>query len=312
MALISLAGIQVVFPTGSGRIRAADSVDISLNAGDHLALIGESGCGKTVLGMAVMRLLPENAEVRGTIQYGNLNLLAQSEHAMQRIRGREIAMIAQNSASTLNPVMTIGEQIAEPLVIHKILSRRAAQDEASRLLGMMGFDDPEQAKDRYPHEFSGGMRERIHIAIALACNPRMIIADEPTAGLDAQIKLQVMELLKKQMGDSQTLFLITHDLGAASFLCSRIAVMYAGEIIETGNLKDVISQPGHPYTQGLIASHPSAGLHPIPGMSPPPGQLPAGCRFCSRCPAAADACRTTHPSLVHTGSSRQVRCLHYD
>jgi peptide/nickel transport system ATP-binding protein len=220
-------------------------------------------------------------------------------------------MIAQNSASALNPVMKIGDQIAEPLLVHRILPRQAALEEATHLLGQMGFDDPELAKDRYPHEFSGGMRERILIAIALICKPGLVIADEPTAGLDAQVKLQVLELIKSQLADRRTLLLITHDLGAASFLCTRIAVMYAGEIVETGSVHDVLSLPMHPYTQGLIASHPSAGLHPIPGMSPPPDQLPAGCRFSPRCPAVTDACRSTHPSLKNTGGSRQVRCLHY-
>jgi peptide/nickel transport system ATP-binding protein len=277
-----------------------------------MRLIGESGCGKTVLGMAMMRLLPENAQVSGTIRYEDLNLLSQSESEMQQIRGREIAMIAQNSASALNPVMRIGEQIAEPLLVHKILSRQAAYNETSRLLAQMGFENPERAKDCYPHEFSGGMRERILIAIALSCNPGLVIADEPTAGLDAQVKLQVLELIKNQIGDTRTLLLITHDLGAASFLCTRIAVMYAGEIVETGRLHDVLTMPMHPYTQGLIASHPSAGLHPIPGMSPPPDLLPAGCRFFSRCPSATDTCQSTHPSLLQTDRSRQVRCLHYD
>nr|WP_320160211.1 ABC transporter ATP-binding protein [uncultured Methanoregula sp.] len=311
MALISLTGIQVAFPARSGRIRAVDTIDLSLEEGDRQALIGESGCGKTVLGMAVMGLLPENAQVRGTIQYGNQNLISLSPRKLQQIRGREISLISQNSANALNPVVKIGEQVAEPLLTHKLLSRQAAQDEASRLLGLMGFDDPEQAKNRYPHEFSGGMRERILIAMALSCNPRLIIADEPTAGLDAQVKLQVLELIKKQLADDRTLLLITHDLGAASFLCTRIAVMYAGEIVETGLLQDVLSMPKHPYTQGLIASHPSAGLHPIPGMSPPPDQLPAGCRFFPRCQAATDACRSTHPTLTETSRSHQVRCVHY-
>jgi peptide/nickel transport system ATP-binding protein len=312
MALISLTGLQVMFPAPSGRVRAVDTVDLSLNTGDRLALIGESGCGKTMLGMAVMGLLPENAEIGGTIQYGNVNLLSLPERALQQIRGREIAMISQNSASALNPVMRIGEQVAEPLLVHKILCRQGAPEEVSRLLGLMGFDDPERAKDGYPHEFSGGMRERILIAIALIGNPRLVIADEPTSGLDAQVKLQVLELIKNQLAGTKTLLLITHDLGTAAFLCTRIAVMYAGEIVETGPLQDVLSMPNHPYTQGLITSHPSAGLHPIPGMSPPPDQLPDGCRFFPRCPASTEACRSTHPLLRNTGGSRQVRCLHYD
>jgi len=312
MALISLTGVQVAFPSRYGRICAADSVDLALDTGDRMALIGESGCGKTVLGMAVMGLLPENAHVSGTIRYGDRDLLTLPPAAMQQIRGREISMIQQNSANSLNPVMTVGEQVAESLLVHRHLSRHAAQEEVSRLLGLMGFEDPERVQGCYPHEFSGGMRERILIALALACNPRLVIADEPTAGLDAQVRLQVLNLIKNQIGDNRTLLLITHDLGAAALLCTLIAVMYAGEIIETGPLHAVLSMPKHPYTLGLIASHPSAGLHPIPGMSPPPDQLPDGCRFCPRCSAATDACRCTHPALTDTGGSRQVRCLQYD
>jgi peptide/nickel transport system ATP-binding protein len=312
MALISLTELRVTFPGRSGTIRAVDSVDLSLDPGERLALIGESGCGKTVLGMAVMGLLPENAGTGGTIRYGDRDLCSLPDHEIQRIRGREIAMISQNSASALNPVTTVGDQIAEALLVHKICSRKEARTEAVRLLGLMGFEDPDQAQIRYPHEFSGGMRERILIAIALACKPWLVIADEPTSGLDAGVKAQILELIRNRLADNRTLLLITHDVGAAAFLCTRIAVMYAGEIVETGPLREVLTMPKHPYTQGLIASHPSAGLHPIPGMSPSPDHLPAGCRFSPRCPVATDLCRSTHPNLTGTGGSRQVRCLHYD
>lgn len=309
MALISVDGLRVVFPTGPSRVRAVDAVDLALGDGDRLALIGESGCGKTVLGMAVMGLLPANAEISGAIRYRDTDLLSAPEKTMLKLRGREIALIPQNSAGALNPVIPIGEQVAEPLLVHRILPRPQAREETCRLLGRMGFSEPGKAQDRYPHEFSGGMRERVLIAMALACSPRLIIADEPTSGLDAGIKLQILELMRDRLAQDRTLLLITHDLGTARYLCDRIAVMYAGEIVEAGPLRGVLAMPLHPYTQGLIASHPSAGLHPIPGTSPSPDQLPGGCRFAPRCPAAQDRCRTTHPDLRTTGGSRQVRCI---
>jgi peptide/nickel transport system ATP-binding protein len=312
MTVLSVSGLRVIFPRGESRVRAVDTVDLGLVRGDRLALIGESGCGKTVLGMAVMGLLPANAEIGGTIRYGTTDLLSASAATMQQLRGWEIAMVPQNSSSALNPVMMVGEQVAEPLVIHGLLPRPAALAEARRLLGQTGIGDPDAAAIRYPHEFSGGMRERVLIAIALACNPILIIADEPTAGLDAEIKRQVLELIKNQLAEKKTLLLITHDLGAARFLCTRIAVMYAGEIVEEGPLQNVMAMPWHPYTQGLIASHPSAGLHPIPGISPSPDRLPDGCRFSPRCPVARAECRTHHPLLKNKNGQRQVRCLIYD
>jgi peptide/nickel transport system ATP-binding protein len=312
MELIRIANLRVAFSTRSEEIRAVDTVDLSIQSGDTLCLIGESGCGKTVMGMAIMGLLPTNAGISGTIRYGDQELLSAPEQTMQQIRGKEIAMISQNSGNALNPVMNVGDQVAEPLVIHHVCPEPEARREAIRLLSALGFKDPERAAEQYPHEFSGGMRERILIALALICNPRLIIADEPTAGLDAQVKSQILNLIKKQVVGNRTLFLITHDLGTASFLCERIAVMYAGEIVESGPTKDVLAMPLHPYTQGLLASLPSAGLHPIPGMSPTPAHLPRGCRFFERCPAALDQCDSDHPEMIRAEGSRQVRCFHYD
>ncbi len=312
MELIRIAGLNVVFLTRSGKIRAVDTVDLTLSEGDTLSLIGESGCGKTVMGMAVMGLLPKNAGISGTIRYGGQDLVTAPENAIRQIRGKEIAMISQNSANTLNPVMKVGDQIAEPLLIHHLCSADEAEKEVIRLLDALGFEDPVQAAGRYPHEFSGGMRERILIALALICNPRVIIADEPTSGLDAQIKIQILHLIKEKVAGNRTLFLITHDLGTASFLCTRIAVMYAGEIVETGPTKEVFGMPLHPYTKGLLSSLPSAGLHSIPGTSPSPSHLPEGCRFFNRCPAAWDRCKTEHPGTTSVGGTRQVRCFLYD
>ena len=311
MVLIHIADLKVVFSTRSEKIRAVDTVDLTINEGETLGLIGESGCGKTVMGMAMMGLLPVNAGISGIIQYSGQDLVTAPEPVMQQIRGRDLAMISQNSANTLNPVMKIGDQIAEPLLVHRLYSADEAKNEVIRLLGALGFEDPIQAGGRYPHEFSGGMRERVLIALALICNPRVIIADEPTSGLDAQVKIQILHLIKEKVTGNRTLFLITHDLGTASFLCTRLAVMYAGEIVEIGPTKDVLSQPFHPYTQGLLASLPSAGLHTIPGVSPSPSSLPLGCRFSERCTAALERCRNEHPAMKEIGGTRQVRCFLY-
>lgn len=299
----------VRFPTRSECVRAVDTVDLSIPRGDHVALIGESGCGKTVLGMAVMGILPKNARVSGSIWYRDRDLLQESEERMQEIRGLGIAMVMQNSGCSLNPVVSVGSQVAEPLVIHRMLAKAAAEEEAVRLLASLGFDEPEHAVRCYPHEFSGGMRERIHIATALACRPELVIADEPTSGLDAEVKTQILRLMREQMA-GRTLLLITHDIGTAHALCSRVAVMYAGEIVEEGPVHDLLAHPLHPYTQGLLASLPSAGLHPIPGMSPSPANLPAGCRFAARCPSATPRCGTEHPPMI-ARDSRKVRCFHY-
>jgi len=307
--LLRISGLSVTFSSRSGPVRAVDSVDLIIREGEKTGLIGESGSGKTVTGMAVLGLLPVNAKITGSVRYGDHDLLTAPDRTMQQIRGKEIAMISQNSGNSLNPVTKIGDQVAEPLIIHHIVKELDARREAIRLLSELGFEEPEQAAARYPHEFSGGMRERILIALALICRPHLVIADEPTAGLDAGIKTQILRLIKAQMAGKRTLFLITHDLGTAAYLCDRLAVMYAGEIVECGPAKDVLSLPLHPYTQGLIASLPSAGLHPIPGMSPSPGHLPRGCRFYDRCPAAHDRCACDHPELTSLETGRQVRCF---
>lgn len=312
MELIRIAGLRVAFSTRSEEIRAVDSVDMVIRTGDRISLIGESGCGKTVMGMAIMGLLPKNAMITGTIRYRDQDLLTLPDAAMQQIRGKEIALISQNSTNALNPVMTVGDQIAEPLLTHHILPTAEARHNVIRLLSTLGFEDPERAAGQYPHEFSGGMRERILIAMALTCNPHLIIADEPTSGLDVQVKSQILHAIKKQITGTRSLFLITHDMGTASFLSTQIAVMYAGEIVETGPTHEVLTMPRHPYTQGLLASLPSAGLHPIPGMSPAPAHLPEGCRFCERCAAATRQCRTLHPPLKVINRLHKVRCLHYD
>jgi peptide/nickel transport system ATP-binding protein len=311
MALLEISNLQVRFMSQSGVIHALNSIDFSIKSGESCALVGESGCGKSVLGMAIMRLLPSNAIVSGKIRFMETDLAEADEHKMQKIRGKEIAMIPQNSAMALNPVMTIGRQIIESMILHQDISYHTAEPNVMSLLQRLGFQDPDHAMVQYPHEFSGGMRERILIAMSLICNPTLLIADEPTAGLDILIRNQTIALLKEQTY-GKTLLLITHDLGCARTLCSRIIVMYAGEIVESGPTCDVLSSPKHPYTLGLLASLPSAGLHPIPGLSPSPADFLAGCRFSERCQSTGDRCHMEHPDLKIFDESRQVRCLLYD
>jgi peptide/nickel transport system ATP-binding protein len=311
MSLLEVSDLTVEFESRSGTVPVLDNINLEINAGEQVALIGESGCGKTVFGMSLMRLLPSNARIAGSVRYAGRDLLLASEREMQQIRGKKIAMISQNSAFALNPVLKIVDQIAESLLLHTSLRGEDLKREVIRLLASLGIEHPEENMQRYPHQFSGGMRERILIALALACNPDLIIADEPTAGLDALVKAQTIQLLRAVMQD-RTLLLITHDLGTASALASHTAVLYAGEIVEYGSTHDLFTHPHHPYTQGLLASSPSAGFHPIPGMSPAPGQVPPGCRFCPRCSCAMDHCSSLHPLLKNTGTNRQVRCLRYD
>jgi len=310
VSLLAVSDLTVEFESRAGTVPVLGSIDLEINAGEHVALIGESGCGKTVLGMSLLRLLPSNARIAGSVLYEGQDLLHADEREMQTIRGKKIALITQNSVSALNPVLTIGDQIAESLLRHTSIRGDDLNREVIRLLTSLGIERPEENLQRYPHQFSGGMRERILIAIALACNPDLIIADEPTAGLDALVKAQTLRLLSQVMQD-RTLLLITHDLGTASALASRTAVLYAGEIVEYGPTRDLFAHPRHPYMQGLLASSPSAGFHPIPGMSPAPGQVPPGCRFCPRCSCTTARCSSVHPLLKRAGN-RQVRCLRYD
>jgi len=311
MSLLEIAGLSVVFENRVGLVMGVDSIDLNINVGEKIALIGESGSGKTVLGMSVVRLLPPNARIAGSIRFAGQDLRKAGEREMEGIRGKSIAMIPQNSPMALNPVMKIGDQVMEVLSIHTSCRGDDLRRETIRLLDELGIEQPEQNTQKYPHQFSGGMRERILIAMALACNPALVIADEPTSGLDSIVKAQILALLKGVLHD-RTLLLITHDLGTASALTSHTAVLYAGEIVEYGPTREVFSMPMHPYTQGLIASLPSAGFHPIPGMSPSPGTIPAGCRFFPRCSCATDRCSVVHPPLKTSGASRQIRCLRYD
>ncbi|AKB23522.1 Oligopeptide transport ATP-binding protein OppD [Methanosarcina sp. MTP4] len=310
MSLLAIRNLKTWLPTGMGFVKAVNTVYLEIEPGESLGLIGETGCGKSILGSSITRLLPPGAELEGEILYNGKNILELSDSEMRRIRGGEIAMILQNPTASLNPVLKIGIQIGESFRLHRGLDKRKARDMSRELLNELRFPFPEKAVDSYPHEFSGGMKERAMIAMALACSPSLIIADEPTKGLDLSVKRTIIKLLKTVSEDKAMLF-ITHDLDAAFELCGRVAVMYAGEIVESGRTEDVFENPLHPYTRAFLDSLPGRGLKPIPGMSPSLIELPSGCRFHPRCEFVEERCRCEHPDMVNLENTHSVRCLLY-
>jgi peptide/nickel transport system ATP-binding protein len=308
MTLLRISDLKTHFPTPDGIVRAVDRINLSIRERETVGLIGETGCGKTVLGLTLMRLLQPTTTTEGTIIYKGTNLLKISEAEMRMIRGEEIAMILQNPTTSLNPVMRVGEQIAEAIRLHQGLSKRDAKEKAIEILDAVRIPSPSQRANEYPHEFSGGMKQRVMIAVGLACNPSLIIADEPTKGLDVTIKSQIIRLLK-EVTEEKAMLLITHDLGVARDLCDRIALMYAGELVEYASADKIFEEPLHPYTRGFLGSLPRNGLVPIPGMSPSLINLPDGCRFHPRCRHATEVCRRKHPDMIEIEGGHYVRCF---
>jgi len=275
-----------------------------------VGLIGETGCGKSVLGLSVLRLLPRNTEVKGKVFYKGRDILKLTGEEMRRLRGKEMALIPQNPSTSLNPVLKIGTQIAESLQLHRQLSREKAWQAAIDMLQSLNLPKPKKRVEEYPHQLSGGMKQRVLAAIGIAGEPSLLIADEPTKGLDALIRVQVVDVLRQLvLQTGAAMLLITHDLKVAAGLCDELAVMYAGEIIEHGPAGQLLSSPQHPYTRGLIASLPGNGLRPVKGFSPSLINLPVGCKFHPRCPFAIKACTEERPRLVEIEAGRKVRCL---
>lgn len=313
MTLLSIQNLRVHFLTEDGIVKAVNDVDLVIDEGDTLGLIGETGCGKTVLGLSILRLLPKNARIEGKILYRGKDLLKISEEEMRKIRGKEIAMIFQNALTSLNPVLTIGTQLSEPFELHHGLKKKNAIQKVIEMLKLVQIPSPSERVREYPHEFSGGMRQRAMIAMGLACKPFLIIADEPTKGLDVTIQAQIVDLMRELTKSSMSsMLLITHDLSLATELCDNIAVMYAGEIIEYGSIKELFKNPKHPYTQGLLDSHPSRGLKPMHGISPSLINLPEGCKFHPRCALAMKVCKNKRPQMVEIEKKHFVRCFLYD
>lgn len=314
--VLEIKNLCVEFNSENKVLKAVNGVDLNLKKGETLGLVGETGAGKTTTALGIMGLVPEpqGKITAGEINYLGEDLLKKSENSMESIRGKEISMIFQDPMTALNPVMTVGDQIAEVIQLHEKKNHKEAFEEAKKMMYEVGLDG-ERAKD-YPHQFSGGMKQRIVIAIAIACMPNILLADEPTTALDVTIQDQVLALVREQIKKlNSSMILITHDLGVVAENCDHVAIMYAGEIVEDGELEQIYDQTSHPYTLGLFNSLPTFNekggrLKPIPGHTPDPTQLPIGCAFAERCPKAQERCYKKHPNLKTVGNNHFVRCFY--
>jgi oligopeptide/dipeptide ABC transporter ATP-binding protein len=321
--LLEVRDLQTQFPTRSGLVRAVDGVNFYLDRGELLGLVGESGCGKSITALSVMRLIsPPGRIVNGEILFDGKDLLRLSEAEMRHMRGDDIAMIFQDPMTSLNPVYTVGEQIAEALRLHRKLSRKDARRATIEAMREVAIPDPARRVDDYPHQLSGGMRQRVMIAMALACNPRLLIADEPTTALDVTIQAQILELLNELRKQRDlAVLLITHDLGVVAEVADRVAVMYTGRIVEESPVDELFARPKHPYTEGLLRSVPKLTsehvarkerLETIEGVVPRPTDLPPGCHFAPRCPHRMPRCTLDPIPLYELEGGVQVRCVLYD
>ncbi|PLY45595.1 peptide ABC transporter ATP-binding protein [Lelliottia sp. F153] len=312
--LLELDNLHTSFRTRDGNVQAVRGVSFHVQAGELVGIVGESGCGKSVTCKSIIQLLGSNGHISGgSIRFQNDDLAKKTPEQMRKIRGNDIAMIFQDPMTALNPVVTIGRQMSEILIRNKGLSKKTAKAAAIAMLDQVGIAEAERRYDQFPHEFSGGMRQRVMIAIALSCNPKLLIADEPTTALDVTIQAQILRLLKSLQQQTQTaILLITHDLGVVAQVCSRVVVMYGGQVMEEGSVEDIFYRPAHPYTQGLLASLPRADeanhrLSPIEGT--PPGLLnpPPGCPFAERCPKRMPQCER-QPAFYSVGEGHRAAC----
>jgi oligopeptide/dipeptide ABC transporter ATP-binding protein len=329
-ALLEVRGLRTSFPTESGFVHPVDNVSFSIRKGEALALVGESGCGKSMTAMSIMRLIaPPGRITAGQVMFKGRNLAEVPESEMRKVRGKDIAMVFQEPMTSLNPVFKIGAQVAEAIRIHSKLGRNEAWKRAGEMLDLVSIPDPIKRLDDYPHQLSGGMRQRVMIAIALSCDPELLVADEPTTALDVTIQAQIMELLgnlQKKLG--LAVLLITHDLGVVAEFCERVIVMYTGRIVESAPVGELFANPAHPYTRGLLHSLPNAYVAPGPGMDtvarparlptirgmvPDIRNLPSGCKFNPRCPDVMDICLGREPARMLVGDAHDARCyLHGD
>lgn len=316
MSLLQVTGLKTWFDTDRGTVKAVDGISFTISPGQTLGVVGESGCGKSVTSLSIMRLLPKPAGrvEAGEVLFKGRNLLDLAERDMRSVRGNEISMIFQEPMTSLNPVFSIGEQIMEPLMLHQGLRKNEALERSVEMLRVVGIPNPERCVCEYPHQLSGGQRQRAMIAMALACNPSLLIADEPTTALDVTVQAQILELmndLKKVFGSA--VMLITHDLGVIAQTAQRVVVMYAGKVVEEADVIPLFGDPRHPYTQGLLRSIPRLDedrerLEVIPGVVPNPLDFPPGCRFHNRCPHCFDRCRREEPPLFEFSDGRRGRC----
>ena len=315
---VEISNLSVEFRTDNGVVKAVNNLDLEIGRGKTLGLVGETGAGKTTTGLSLLRLIPNPPGVitSGTIKLDGKNILEMSEKEMQSYRGKYVAMIFQDPMTSLNPVITVEEQIAEVVELHEEGNHQDALNKAREMLELVGI--PGSRGNEYPHQFSGGMKQRVVIAMALACNPELLIADEPTTALDVTIQAQVLEMMRGLRDKYQTsMLMITHDLGIVAEICDEVSIMYAGHVVEHGNLVDVFENTRHPYTEGLFNSLPNiedrqARLKPIKGLMPDPTNLPSGCAFSDRCDYAMDICKTQKPSRVWRNETHYVECHLYN
>jgi len=318
--LLQISDLSVSFQTERGLVPAIDRVSLHVDEGETLAIVGESGSGKSVTALSILRLLDDAGEINsGKILFAGVDLLTLDNKSIRSIRGDRIAMIFQEPMSSLNPVLTIGKQVAEPIWLHRQLSWSHAAEQAAELLRRVAIPDAVDRLGDYPHQFSGGMRQRVMIAMALACEPKLIIADEPTTALDVTVQAQILSMLKHLTQELNTsLILITHDLGVVARYADRVAVMYGGRVVETAPARELYNNPRHPYTKGLMASVPSLDgtpgerLKTIEGQPPDLANLPPGCAFAPRCPYAKDQCLSEKPELEHVTEKHQSACFGYE
>ncbi|MCP4274039.1 MAG: ABC transporter ATP-binding protein [Gammaproteobacteria bacterium] len=317
--VLEVKNLKTYFHTNEGVIPAVDGVDFTLKKGKTLCVVGESGCGKSVTAFTVMRLIPmpPGKVESGEILYNGKNLVKFTENEMRDIRGNEIAMIFQEPMTSLNPVYTIGNQIVEAIVLHQKVKPKEARQRAIKMLEKVGLPDAPKRVDEYPHQMSGGMKQRVMIAMALSCNPEVLIADEPTTALDVTIQAQILDLLKHlKETEGMSIMLITHDLAVVSEVADEVLVMYASKVVENAGVNEIFNAPKHPYTQGLIKAIPKLGnrvdrLNEIPGQVPKPQNYPKGCHFADRCPHVMDICRQKDPGMEEVSTGHLVSCFLY-
>jgi peptide/nickel transport system ATP-binding protein len=319
MPLLDVRNLTVMLQTQRGPARAVRDVDFSLDRGETLGLVGESGCGKSITALALLGLLPEHAQVTGSIRLDGQELVGMPETGLRALRGNRIGMVFQEPMTALNPVHTVGDQVAEPLRLHRGVSRRAAREEAIALLDRVGIPDARRRADAYPHQFSGGQRQRVTIAMALACGPDLLIADEPTTALDVTVQQQILALIRDLVAErGMALLLISHDLGVVAQNVERLLVMYGGSVVESGPTASVFADPMHPYTLGLFGARPRLGgaregrLATIPGAVPELPDLPPGCPFAGRCSFTIPACHVIVPPAEDVGPGHRARCIRLD
>lgn len=318
--LLTVKNLTVEFKNGSNSNKVVKDLSFHINQGETVGIVGESGCGKSVTSLAIMGLVPSPS---GKVSSGNIifneeNLLEKKQKALRKIRGKDIAMIFQDPMSTLDPAFKVGFQIDEVLKLHTKLNKKQIKYKSIELLKSVGIPSPEQRYNQYPYELSGGMRQRVVIAMALACNPKLLIADEPTTALDVTVQAQILDLMNElKVQFNTSIMMITHDIGVVAETCNRVIVMYAGQIVEEANIGDLFDHAAHPYTQGLLKSVPKINssneiLHSIPGNVPSPEEMPTGCRFYPRCPIATEKCRNQEPPLKKMEEKHKVRCWHIE